>query len=257
MALHRPHHHRTLIGQDLYSTALADAFTEHAHLFVFYGLGVLGIALLFQDSQVFARARRALARQQFKPGWLALFIATLSAQVGLKLSYGFLLAGSTNEAFRAQLPYSVTSALSILSTLIFGLFCYLALLSSRVRFLTAVCLAYVPYVLATDGRRAMVAALVTLFVLRQFSLGLRPNRRFAGIAAAALALFVLVGPIFVEGRSIARSLPQRGVSQTTALVQAPLQALDSLVSGKTTFTGVAATSRSAERGDVLPRGRLA
>ncbi len=237
---------RVLIGQDLYSEAMADAFTAHAYLFALYGLGVLAAAYLFRDSRVLADVERTLAAQRFRVIWLLLFLAVLGTEVLLKLTYGILISGSGTVVKMTQLPYSVSAALSLLSTLIFGLFCYLAVLSARVRMLLIPCLTYVPYVLISDGRRAMLMTLVTLFVLREFSLGVRLSRRLVWIASGALAVFILVGPVFVQARGISHFLESRGYSPVAALLGGTYRAIDSLVTGETGFNEVA--TNIAERG---------
>ncbi len=173
---------RALIGQDLYSSALADALAAHAHLYVLYGLGVLFVAILLRDRQIAGGVMRTLAAQRFNILWPIAFAAALLTEFLLKLSAGVLLTGSSTAERVADMPYIVSSLLAVLGSVTFGLFCYLCVLSARAKPLLVVCLAYLPYVLATDGRRAMTMVLVTLFVLRGLSVGFRPNWRLVGIA---------------------------------------------------------------------------
>jgi hypothetical protein len=238
---------RALIGQDLYSFALADALSAHVHLYVLYGLGVLFVAILFRDRQIADGVVRTLAAQRFNIMWSIAFAAVLLAEFLLKLSYGVLLSGSGTAERIADMPYIVSSLLAVLGSVIFGLYCYLCVLSARAKPLLVLCLAYLPYVLATDGRRAMTMALVTFFLLRGLSLGFRPNWRLARIAGATLALFILVGPIFMEARAISETLQEAGVPPIAALAEGVSQAIDLFMRGESGFAAVA--DNVAERGN--------
>jgi len=230
---------RALIGQDLYSDALADAFTAHAAVFALYGLGVLLVAVAFSDAKVAGDVQRTLAAQRFSVIWPSLFATTVLTQAAIRLHYDILLSGSGTAERVLALPYVVSSLLQVLGSVTFALFCYCAVLSARAQLMLVPCLAYMPYALATEGRRATLTALIVLFALRRFSLGFKPNKRLAAIALAALALFILVGPIFVEARKITISLQRTGTPIAAALQEGVSGAVDSLATGDSDFGDVA------------------
>jgi hypothetical protein len=238
---------RALIGQDLYSFDLADALVAHAHLYALYGAGAFAVGFLFRDGALVRDIARTLAAQRFKIVWPVLFAAALFVEISIKLSFGTLIAGSGDATRILAMPYYATSLLSVLGTLNFGLFAYLAVLSARRRWLLVACLAYVPYVLATDGRRAMLTALVTFFVLRGLAFGFRPNFRLARIGGAALAIFILIGPIFIEARAVSLYLQARGTPPVAALAEGVSRAVGGLLRGDTGFQRVA--TNVAERGN--------
>jgi hypothetical protein len=238
---------RALIGQDLYSDALAAELPAHAHLYVLYELGVLVVACAFSDAQLSAAIRRTLAAQRFSIVWPILAAAAVLIEAACKLKYGVFLSGSHTLERMLALPYVVSSLLQVLRILAFGLICYLAVLSARVPALFLFCLAYAPYILATDGRRSTLMVLIACLVLRGLSLGFKPNLRLAAIAGAALLFFVLVGPIFVEARAIANSLQSTGTPIVAALTEGASRALDSFIGGETELGQVA--DNIAERGN--------
>jgi hypothetical protein len=237
---------RALIGQDLYASDLADALAAHGHLFALYGLGVLGVGWLLGDATLAANVERTLRAQRFHIGWPLAFGAAVLSELLIRATYGILLSG-TGGSRVAELPYLVTSMLFVLHAAVFGLFSYLAVLSARMRPLALLCLAYLPYVLVTAGRRAMLSALIAFLVLRGLQLGFKPNMRLALVALGALALFVLVGPLFIEARAIWAFLTQTGTPPTEALFEAVGQATDRFLAGESGFGMVAANV--AERGN--------
>jgi hypothetical protein len=238
---------RALIGQDLYSTDLAAALTAHAHLYALYGLGVLAVATLLRDGRIAADIERTLSAQRFSIVWPALFVAAVLAEFLIRLQNDILISGSSTAERVADLSYLASSVLAVLGSVTFGLFCYVAVLSARTKALLIPCLAYLPFVLATNGRRETIMTLVTLLLLRTLSLGFRPNWRLAWIGGGALALFILVGPFFIEARQISLTLQATGTPPIAALLEGAGQALDNVTSGETNFGMVAANV--AERGN--------
>jgi hypothetical protein len=93
----------------------------------------------------------------------------------------------------------------------------------------------------------MLTVLITLLVLRGLSIGFRPNLRLAWVGGAALGLFILVGPIFVEARGISLMLQDRGYPPIAALAEGVSQAVGGFMRGDTGFQRVA--TNVAERGN--------
>ncbi len=238
---------RALIGQDLYADALAAELAAHAHLYVLYGLGVLIVACAFYDARLSTDIQRTLAAQRFSIVWPILAVAAVLIEAACKLEYGIFLSGSSTLERMLALPYVISSLLQVLRVLDFALICYLAVLSARVPALFLFCVAYAPYILATDGRRSTLMVLITCLVLHGLSLGFKPNLRLAAIAGAAMLFFILVGPIFVEARAIANSLQSTGTPIVAALTEGASRALDSFIGAETELGQVA--DNIAERGN--------
>ena len=238
---------RALIGQDLYSFELAASLAAHSYLFVLYGLGVLVVAIFFHDHQLIHDVRRTLAAQKLSIAWPIAFTASLLTDLLFRVRYGIFLSGSHTLERMADTPYLVTSLLAVLGPVIFGLFGYLCILSARSKPLLFLCLTYLPYELASSGRRDLTMALVTLFLLRGLSLGFKPTWRLAGIGAMALGLFILVGPVFKEARAIWQVQQDAGVPPLTALMDGIGEGTARFLRGEAGFSEVA--TNVAERGN--------
>ena len=157
--------------------------------------------LSLSPTPALADVRATLAAQRYSVVWPALFRRRDRGADALKLRYGLLLSGSGTAERIGEQTYLASSTMMVLGSVSFALFCYLALLSARTRLMLVPCLAYLPYVLATEGRRETLTALIVLFALRSFSLGFKPSWRLAAIAGGALLVFIVIGPFFMDARA--------------------------------------------------------
>lgn len=221
---------RAYIGNNLAGQSVADAVAAHAHLFILYALGLLTIALLFGDRAILRNLQTTLAAQKFRPQWLLLFVVFLGTTIAIKAAFSIMISGTTTLERLQEMPYIYSCALSVLDLLTLGIYCYLCLFSSRSKIILAVCLFYAAYVLVADGRRELILSLAALAVLRSAAVGFKFNWRLPVIAAGLVAVFVLVGPIFLKARIYGQALQDRGVSATDALMQATTRALDEVTS---------------------------
>ncbi len=229
--------HRRLVGDDLVGESLAQALASNAFLYVLYGLGLLTVAMMLRDGARLQRFSDTLARQRYHGIWPALFCASFAVELFLRAHFGTLIEGSGGRSF-SNIPYIYVTAISLATSLSFGLFCYLAVLSVRRRALLYLALLYPAYLLLSGGRRDFLMSLAALIVLRKFSVGFRFSWRFVGIAVALVMTFIVVSPFFVQFRLRALDYEARDVPLSQSLILGASDTLDAWSRGDLTYASV-------------------
>lgn len=184
---------------------LGHAMVNHGYLPILYVLGVLMASSLMQDSTTSASLLERLqqVRNDLR-GHMALqilFIAVFVTDFTLRLFYDILGSGTKSDSVTLDLPYHVTTILFITSKLVFGLFCYTCLTIRLSKLAKLLVLAFMLYMLVSEGRRSFLLTAIVLVSLGQGSFRFHLTPRIVGSMAILAALFVAITPIFLEFRN--------------------------------------------------------
>ncbi len=204
-------------ARPLAGEAVGRALVQHMPLYFLYILGVAAVLLVARDAVVLSRLRSALATLTLKRPWLLLFVACFASDFIARVAFDILISGTGTTVNLTRIPYVYSSLLSVVSTLAYGLFCYLSVVSRRNRAVFCLCLLYSMYLLIVDGRRGLILSLVALLFLRSLSVKLVLNQRLIVIGIASAFAFLLIGPVFMEARIHAQNLQAGGLDPLAAL----------------------------------------
>jgi len=204
---------------------LADALAAHWYLYVLYLAGLGITAAVANDARAFGRIQHALRIQRPQLAWVVTFYVVLLTSVGIMLTFDIALSGSVTTEKLLGMPYAAVIVLSIAKMLLFGLFCYMCIVSRVDRLALIGCAAFLGWMIVSEGRRVLLLSLLVFYMLRSAQVSLRFNLRYVLVGLALISLFTLITPYFKLIRVQSQNLEARGYSQVEALVTATSEVL--------------------------------